>query len=107
MTTELFHFEEFESLRDNDRRLYHEMKMPNKHRIELLKNCGVTMYDIRKVTRMVQKCKSKRIKTNMELRWAPLQERNEKIKRKFKNVFTGYKKKERQYIEHALTWHTL
>mmetsp|Transcript_2152 Transcript_2152/g.2471 ORF Transcript_2152/g.2471 Transcript_2152/m.2471 type:complete len:109 (+) Transcript_2152:181-507(+) len=105
MHTESIGIGEYEALRKNDRRFFHELKIPKDVRFKRLKDAGWSTREILTAIRAVTKYKTKRRQTNKQtLCLARRQERNETITRAVRNFFTNNKKKERAYIEHALSF---
>jgi len=104
MTTEVIDFDEYELLREQDRRVLHQLKIPKKDRVDILINAGYTQKQITKAINYVQNLRIQRLQTKQTLYNMVKDERNEKVKKKVKNFFTGYKKKERKYLEHSLSF---
>jgi len=104
MTTEVIDFDEYELLREKDRRVLHQLKIPKKDRVDILLNAGYTQTQITKAINYVKNLRNQRLQTKQTLYNMVRDERNEKVKKKVKNFFTGYKKKERKYIEHSLSF---
>ena len=105
--TQSLEFEEYESLREGDRRASNELKIPKEVREDLLLDSGFSMNEIRKGIKLVNKTRIDRLNTRQYMYKAKTQERYEKIRRAFRNVFTGHNRREKAYIEHALSFTTL
>jgi len=102
--TETIALNEFEVLRKDDRRLFHELKIPKDVRFERLKDAGLSTIEIAKAIRVADRGRIERLVTKQGLYLAKKEERNEKIKRGLRNFFTNHKKKEEAYLEHALSF---
>jgi len=102
--TESINLDEYEELRKGDRRLVHMLKMPKDVRIDKLAKAGLSQGDINQCTRSADKRRMEILRTSQDLYLAKREEKNERIRKWLKNLFTNYKKKEREYIENALSY---
>ena len=104
MHTESISVDEYERLREGDRRMFHELKIPRDVRFEMLKVAGMSTTEITRGIRSVDKCRIERLNTKQTLYLAKKEERNEKIRRGLRNFFTNYKKQETEYLDFALSF---
>ncbi len=104
MFTESITVDEYEKLREGDRRMFFELKIPTEVRFERLKDAGMSTMEIAKGIRSVDKCRIERLTTKQTLYLSKKEERNEKLRRGLRNFFTNHKKKETEYLDFALSF---
>mmetsp|Transcript_1480 Transcript_1480/g.1592 ORF Transcript_1480/g.1592 Transcript_1480/m.1592 type:complete len:247 (+) Transcript_1480:124-864(+) len=96
-----FDVEEYETTRPS-RRGTPEMNIPASIRIDTLKRSGFTTKDIYQRVKEVKQVKQRRLETTTMLYRSDMNENIEKTKRRFSNIFSKKKKKERQLIEASM-----
>jgi len=96
-----FGVEEYETTRP-PRRGTLEMNIPSNIRVECLKRCGYTTKDIMRRVQEVSVVKQRRLETTTMLYRSDMNESVEKAKRRFTNIFSQKKKKERALMKASM-----